>query len=662
MKPSVRTAVIAVSLIALTGCTEDKTSYASYELYPVRSGDLWEMHYSPSKTSFAVWAPTAEEARVLIYDQPTGGHASQTVKMEMDKEGTWHAAVSEKLDGKYYVFNIKIDGTWLGDTPGINARAVGINGDRAAIINWDTTNPDGWSNDKRPEQKHFADILLYEMHHQDFSMCDSSGIAQKGTYQALTETGTTAPGEEPSGIDHLKQLGVTHVRLLPSFDFATVDEEDISRQAAYSWGYSPKNYNVPEGAYSTDPYNPAVRILEFKKMILALHQAGIRVIMDMSYGNVWHHSSNNFEKTVPGYFLRKPDKATENSWLTTASERPMMRKFILESVLYWAREYHIDGFCLDRMSQLDVKTVNEIRQELNRLDSTIFLCGTAEEAVAGQTEADSLATLKNLAAMPEIAVVSNRLNNGLRGLANAPRKGGFVSGVSGHEETVKAGIVGGIRHPDVDYTKVTDSTEPWALQPVQTIQYVSSHEEPGLTDRLRAVSPGIKKEQLIQQHKLALTILLTSQGIPSFEAGEEMMRTQADARKYDSSTDAANTVNWNKKEEYTDLVLYYRQLIRLRKSHPAFRMNDAEQIRCHLDFLPTEQKNVIAYQLTEHANGDSWETILVAFNSNARPVQLKIPARKYRVICQDGVINTAGKQVVYGPEVTLPPYSALILH
>lgn len=368
-------AILGVTTVTtVMSCSPAKKEYASFELYPVRTGSLTEMEYTPLATKFYLWSPTAEEVRLMLYDAGEGGHAYETVKMEPTEDGTWTTSVDKNLLGKFYAFNVKINDKWQGDTPGINAHAVGVNGKRAAIIDWKTTNPEGWESDRRPSLKSPADMIIYEMHHRDFSVDSTSGIKNKGKYLALTEHGTMNSDKLLTGIDHLIELGVTHVHLLPSSDYASIDETKLEENH-YNWGYDPANYNVPDGSYSTDPYQPATRVKEFKQMVQALHRAGIRVIMDMVYNHTFNTVESNFERTVPGYFYRQKEDGTlangSGCGNETASERPMMRKFMIESVLYWIKEYHIDGFRFDLMGVHDIETMNEIRKAVNKVDPTI---------------------------------------------------------------------------------------------------------------------------------------------------------------------------------------------------------------------------------------------------------------------------------------------------
>ena len=572
----------------------------SYELYPVRTGSLIEMEYTPEATKFTLWSPTADEVRLMLYEAGEGGHAYETVKMQSGEEGTWTAVVSKDLIGKFYTFNVKIDDKWQGDTPGINARAVGVNGKRAAIIDWQSTNPDGWESDTRPPLKSPADMIIYEMHHRDFSVDSTSGVKNKGKYLALTEHGTMNSDKLLTGIDHLIELGVTHVHLLPSFDYASVDETRLNENS-YNWGYDPQNYNVPDGSYATDPYQPATRVKEFKQMVQALHKAGIRVIMDVVYNHTFNTDESNFERTVPGYFYRqKEDKTLANGsgcGNETASERLMMRKFMVESVLYWIKEYHVDGFRFDLMGIHDIETMNEIRKAVNAVDPTICIYGEGWAAEAPQYPADSLAMKGNIAQIPGVAVFSDELRDGLC-----------------------------------------------------------------LVDRLKASMPDITPEQLIRLDKLAQTVVFTSQGIPFIYAGEEIMRDKQGVDNSYKSPDAVNAIDWRRKTTSADVFMYYKRLIDLRKSHPAFRMGDAGQVRKHLEFLPVEGSNLIAFRLKDHANGDHWEDIIVAFNSRPTPARLTIPVGKYTVVCKDGVIDVRGLGIQNGPEVIIPSQSALILY
>ena len=657
--------IIGVAAATVVSCAPAKNEYTSFELYPVRSGSLTEMEYAPEATQFTLWAPTADEVRLMLYEAGEGGHAYETVSMERAEEGIWKTKVEKDLKGKFYTFNVKIDGKWQGDTPGINAKAVGVNGKRAAIIDLRETDPEGWAEDKRPPLASPADSIIYEVHHRDFSVHPSSGIEHKGKFLAMTETGTKNPGGMATGIDHLKELGVTHVHILPSYDYASVDETRLDENK-YNWGYDPLNYNVPEGSYSTDPYRPEVRIREFKQMVQALHKAGIRVVLDVVYNHTFNTAESNFERTVPGYFYRqKPDGTLADGSACgneTASNRPMMRKYMIESVLYWINEYHIDGFRFDLMGIHDIETMNEIRKAASAVDPTIFIYGEGWAASAPQMPEDSLAMKANTYKMPGIAAFSDEMRDALRGPFNNNEQGAFLAGLPGGEESIKFGIAGAVKHPQVNNDSVNYSKAPWAGQPTQMISYVSCHDDMCLVDRLKASVPGITPEELVRLDKLAQTAVFTSQGVPFIYAGEEVMRDKKGVHNSYQSPDSINAIDWDRKTLNADAFAYYKGLIQLRRNHPAFRLGDAELVRKHLEFLPVEGTNLVAYRLKDHAGGDTWKDIIVVLNARREVASLSVPEGKYTVVCQNGLVNEKGLATIYGPSLKVAPQSAMIIY
>ena len=658
-------AIIGVAAATMTGCSSAKPEYASYELYPVRTDNLTEMEYTPESTTFTLWAPTADEVRLLLYNEGNGGHAYETIQMQAAQEGTWKATANQDLMGKFYTFNIKVDGKWLGDTPGINAHAVGVNGKRAAIIDWASTHPEGWDEDRRPALASPADVVLYEMHHRDFSISPSAGIEHKGKFLALTEAGTRSPQGLATGIDHLKELGVTHVHLLPSYDYASVDETRLEENR-YNWGYDPQNYNVPDGSYSTDPFNPASRIREFKEMVLALHRAGIRVVLDVVYNHTFNTQDSNFERTVPGYFYRQNAEGgfadASGCGNETASNRAMMRRYMVESVKYWINEYHLDGFRFDLMGIHDIETMKEIRAAATAIDPTIFIYGEGWAAQAPQMPADSLAMKANIHRMPGIAAFSDEIRDGLRGPFNDNKQGAFLIGMPGYEESIKFGLVGAIPHPQVCNDSVNYSKAPWAAQPTQMISYISCHDDMCLVDRLHATLPKADESEVARLDKLAQTAVFTSQGVPFIYAGEEVMRDKKGVHNSFQSPDSINAIDWSRKSLHADVFAYYKGLISMRKHHPAFRLGDADLVRKHLEFLPVEGSNLIAFRLKDNAGGDTWSNIIVVLNARREPAKLEIPEGRYTVVCRDGLINEQGLLTVYGPQLSVPAQSALILH
>ena len=650
----------------MAGCMEkERVIYESFDAYPVRKGSLSEMEYTPSVTSFHLWSPNADEVRLMLYEEAEGGHAFQTHHMKLGDDGTWHVDVNEDLKGKFYAFNVKMQDEWLGDTPGLFAKAVGINGHRGAIIDMVQTNPTGWENDRKPALRSVADVVVYEMHHRDFSIDASSGIEHKGQFLALTEQGTQSPEGLATGIDHLKELGVTHVHLLPSYDYASIDEHTF-KDSHYNWGYDPQNYNVPDGSYATDPTQPVTRIMEFKQMVQALHQAGIRVVLDVVYNHTYNAATSAFEKTVPGYFYRmKPDGTFANGsgcGNETASNRPMMRKFMVESVLYWMREYHLDGFRFDLMGIHDIATMNEIRQEAQKLDPQVLIYGEGWAAETPQYAADSLAMKANIARMPGIAAFCDEMRDGLRGPWDDDKKGAFLAGFPGHEESIKFGIVGAISHPQVKMDEVNYSNKAWAQEPVQMMSYVSCHDDMCLVDRLRTSVTDLKGNDLEKLDMLAQTAVLTSQGIPFIFAGEEVMRDKKFVHNSFQSPDSVNAINWHNKAKYQWVFNYYKGLIAMRKHHPAFRLGSAELVRQHLEFLPVEGSGVVAFRMKDHAGGDAWDNIIVVLNARRETAKIEVPEGKYVAVVKDGWVNENGIGTIYGPILNIAPETALIVY
>ena len=611
-----------------------------------------EVTYTPAKTTFKLFAPKDAKRVVVEYDTEVDTAAvsdTKTVRMKCGKDGIWTAVVHRNLNHHRYCFNI--DGR---STVGVFAKAVGINGKDGVVLDLSETNPEEWENDVRPVVKSPADLVIYEMHHRDFSIARQDA-RYPGKFLALTE---------PWAIAHLKELGINAVHILPSYDFGSVDEQSFCPQ--YNWGYDPVNYNVPEGSYSTDAWQPDVRIREFKKMVQALHKAGIRVILDVVFNHTYDIQNSNFQKTYPDYFYRKTkDGAYSNGsgcGNETASERPMMRQFMIESVKYWINEYHIDGFRFDLMGCHDIETMNEIRKAVDEIDPTIFIYGEGWSAGDCALPREQLAMKANISKLPRIAAFSDDIRDALRGPFSDDTKGAFLAGITGEEESLKAGIAGMIAHPQVDYSKVNYSKEPWATEPTQMISYVSCHDDMCLVDRLQASVPDLAStEELIRLDLLAQTAVFTSQGVPFMLSGEELLRTKQGVHNSFESPDSINQINWQNKERYPQVFAYYKNLIQLRKNHPAFRLGTAELVRKHLEFLPARD-GVVAFRLKDYAGGDAWNHIIVVLNANKVPVEMDIPAGRYTEVCCEGVINEQGLGEINGGKVVVAPQSALILH
>lgn len=614
-----------------------------------------EVVYSPKSTTFSLTtSPDVKKVDVVISDNDSDT-AQQLVKsMKRVGAGKWKLTVKNDLKGKYYVFSV-YNQAQPDHTPGLFAKAVGVNGKRGAIVDLKDTDPDGWADDVRPELKNPCDLIIYEMHHRDFSMDMSSGIKNKGKFLALTE---------PAAISHLRRLGVNAVHILPSFDFASIDESkpDV---AQYNWGYDPLNYNVPEGSYSTNAADPKARIREFKQMVQALHKAGIRVILDVVYNHTFDINGSNFQKTYPDYFFRKnaEGKYSDGSGCgnETASDKELMREFMKESVAYWVNEYHIDGFRFDLMGVHDIETMNEIHDVVAQIDPTIYIYGEGWSAGSCAYPQDKLATKANTCELNGIGAFGDDMRDALRGPFSDDTKGGFLAGVPGQEESIKFGIAGAISHPQIDITKVNYSKVPWTNEPSQMVAYVSCHDDMCLTDRLRSSIPYIGDDELIRLDLLAQTAVLTSQGVPFILSGEEMLRDKKGVHNSYCSPDSINRLDWNNLKRYPQVFDYYAGLISLRKQHPAFRMGSADEVRKNLCFLEAPE-GVVAYQLKNNAGGDSWKNIIVVLNSQKTPQTVDVPENTYTMVVANGKVDTNGIGLLSGKTLTVAPQSALIVH
>ena len=618
-----------------------------------------EMTYSPEETTFKLFAPAnAKNVKVRIYQEGMGGKAVKSAKMKY-QNGLWTATVQGDLLGRFYTFD-----AGYGETPGVFAKAVGVNGQRGAIINDMKTWPEDWCCDQHPVIKSPADLVVYELHHRDFSIARKDA-KYPGKYLALTE---------PWAIDHLKALGVNAVHILPSYDYGSVDETELDTPQ-YNWGYDPVNYNVPEGGYSTNPYDPAARIREFKQMVQALHKAGIAVILDVVYNHTYNIDNSNFQKTYPDYYYRKNADGSYSNGSgcgnETASEKPMMRRFMIESVKYWYNEYRVDGFRFDLMGCHDIETMNIIRQELSKLDPSIFIYGEGWSAGSCALPNDQLGMKANIPQMPGIAAFSDEIRDALRGPFSDDSKPGWLGGAPDCEESLKFGIVGAISHPQVDMSKVNYSKAPWAIEPTQMMSYVSCHDDMCLVDRLKASIPSLKlstgklsdaqMDELIRLDLLAQTAVFTSQGVPFMLSGEELLRNKKGVHNSYESPDSINQLDWQNKVRYPQVFKYYQDLIALRKNHPAFRLGDAHLVRKHLEFLKTPQ-GVVAFRLKDYAGRDDWRNIIVILNVNRETATVDIPKGMYVVVCQDGKIDEQSTNKIFGRRTTVGPQSALILH
>ncbi len=636
----------------------------NYERYPIYNGDDLGLTYSPVESRFRIWAPTAEKALILFYDAGENGAQTGIDTLQKSDGGTWLKTLKGDLMGKFYTFRVMIDGKWMDEVPDPYAKSVGVNGKRAMVVDLRKTNPQGWEKDKSPIEKKATDAIIYELHVRDASISDNSGILHKGKFLGLTETGTKNEAGLSTGLDYLKELGVTDVHLLPCFDFNSVDESKPDKPQ-YNWGYDPLNYNVPEGSYSTNPYDGVSRIKEFKKLVQAFHENGLRVIMDVVYNHTALTENSYFNQLVPGYYYRQTaDGKYSNATACNneiASERPMVRKFILESVKYWMQQYHVDGFRFDLMGVMDIETMNLISKELHRIKPDVLLYG--EGWTAGDSPLpDSLRALKkNASRLDRIAVFSDDIRDAIKGSVFDSNDRGFASGKPDMEQSIRFGIVASCEHPQVDYSKVNYSRAPYAAGPFNTITYCSCHDNNTLWDKLLLSAKDAADADRREMQKLSLAIVLTSQGIPFLHAGSEFLRSKKGVENSFNSPDSINEIDWSLESQNADVVQLVKALIKMRKEHPAFRMTTAKEIADNINFEYGVQNapGVVTYLLNGKSVKDPWKKILVAFNGRGEQTITLLPDGKWKTFIQNNIVM---RDFDVTDKAVLDPYSCTILY
>ncbi|MDR3598826.1 type I pullulanase, partial [Clostridium sp.] len=639
--------------------------------------------YSKDKTIFKVWAPTANKVSLNLYKEGSGDNLIETIPMTQGDKGVWSADKEGDLAGTFYTYNVTVNDK-TNETQDVYSKAVGVNGNRSMVVDLSATNPEDWSNDKGPKIKNQTDAIIYEVHIRDISMDPNSGIKMKGKFLGLTETGTKSAEGELTGIDHLKELGINAIHILPSFDYASIDETHLDSNK-FNWGYDPKNFMSVEGSYSTDPYSGTLRIDEMKQMIEALHKAGIAVIMDSVYNHTSDCLSSSFDKTVPNYYFRQKDDGSliSNSGCgnDTASERAMYRKYMIDSVNYWAKEYHIDGFRFDLMGLHDIDTMNQIRSKLDEIDPNILMYGEGWNLGNEVTLTDDQkATKTNESKLNNrIAAFSDDMRDGVRGHVFNNLSGGFVNynskwkdgkgnpyTMAQLKEQVKFGIVASTEHDDIDYAAQPYGSQPWAKEPTQTVNYVSCHDNNTIWDRISLTQPDASEADKIKMDQMSAFIVLTSQGIPFLQEGQEMLGTKPDPsgtgvvdNSY-NSPDSVNQIDWKRKNTYKNVVNYYEGLIKLRKAHPAFRMPTTVEIQQNLKFFNTNE-STIGYTISNNANGDKWKGIAVVINAGTEDTEVTLPASNWTVVVEGEKAGTDAIKVISGNKVVVPARTSMVL-
>ena len=633
------------------------------ELYFYDGTDLGCV-YTKDATTFRVWSPIAERVDLNLYEKGNGDCLIETIPMMMDVKGTWYTKVERDLAGFYYTYTVKVEDK-TNEVIDVYAKAAGVNGKRAMILDFSSTNPEGWEKDLGPKLEKRTDAIIYELHVRDLSSDNSSGIENQYKYDGLTEEGTKSPDGLATGLDHIKELGVTHVHLLPLHDFGSVDEEHLEKNH-FNWGYDPVNYSVLEGSYSKDPYHGEVRVKEFKNVIHTFHKHGIGVVMDVVYNHTYHSFDSVFEKTVPGYYYRMKGEEFANGsgcGNETASEHKMMRKFMVESLCFWAKEYHVDGFRFDLMGIHDIETMNEIAEALKKINPNIFLYGEGWAAEPPLYDQNKLAMKINAKKMPEYAMFSDSIRDTVKGNVFTFDAQGFVNGGEDLEEDLKFAVVASTHHSQAQKGK----EKSWALTAEQSINYVSAHDDLTLWDKLAVTNPNDTEEVRMAMNRLTAAIVFTAQGIPFIQAGEEMLRTKPGTQvnglftsnSY-KSPDSINSIKWGQKKTYANIVEYYKGLIAFRKEHSALRMVTPGEMEERLEFLDVP-KNVVAYTITGGKEGEPLQELCIVYNANREEEEIDIPAGEWNVYVDGQCAGTNPLRTITGGTICVEPIGVLVL-
>lgn len=632
--------------------------------YEVYTGNDLGAVYSPKMTRFKVWAPEAESVKLNLYKQGEGDNLIEQHIMKKSANGTYVFEKQGDCNGIYYTYTVVNHGEEQ-EAVDPYTKAAGVNGQRGMVINLAKTNPQGFELDGYRNPEHITDAIIYEGSVRDFTMDESSGVFHNGKFLGLTEANTTNHFGEATALDYISGLGVTHVQILPAFDFETVDEKN--QKAQYNWGYDPDNYNVPEGSYAVSPYDGAVRIQEMKQMVLALHSRGIGVIMDVVFNHTYRRDDSNLQKIVPGYYYRSDETGYTNGsgcGNEVASDRPMVQKLIVDSLIYWAKEYHIDGFRFDLMGVLDIDTMNVIAERLKEIRPDVYLYGEGWNGGPSSLAEEKRAFKASAKKMPGIGMFNDDIRDTIKGSVFYDDHLGFVNGGTHLENALRYGITGAVAHPQVDYDAY--GSKPWAKEPGQSINYVSCHDNYTLWDKLSVSCPEASEEKKKAMNRLCAAIVFTSQGVPFIQAGEEFLRSKPLPEKKGfaensyNMPDAVNSIKWDNIHEYPDMIAYYKGLMALRKAHPVFRMQSEAEMTQNLCFLSDTPENVVAYLLKGKGADDTPENILVIFNGNDEEILYNLPEGKWKILVDDKTAGADGKKII-SAKADVEPLSALVL-
>lgn len=619
--------------------------------------------YSPQGTSITLWAPTAKSVNVFLFSDakdPT----SSTIPMSRDADGVWSARLEGDQNGKYYLYQLTHEQVGVGGTTiyCVNdpyARGCSANSERTLIYNPRLTDPAAWSADRFVTLKQNVDAVIYEGHVRDFTINTNSGVSRghRGKYLGMVEAGTWTPPNERSGLDHLKELGITHIHLLPTFDYANGDErQDADHYNWYNWGYDPVLYNTPEGSYATNPDGTA-RQREFKLMVQAFHRNHIGVIFDAVFNHtdsIGDRAMSIFDKVVPGYYYRIDANGryadATGCGNELATEKPMVRKFIVDSVKYWMTEYHVDGFRFDLMGIIDRETMQEVYREAKKINPNAIIYGEGW-SMEKLLPADQMMTQANVKGSG-IAAFNDGIRDNVKGSVFDGEAPGFVQG---------AGPPGGMKQFFLNIQGQSTGGGIEVASPNETVNYVSAHDDHCLWDKLLLSAAHVPDDLRVNMDKLAVGIVLTSQGVPFLHAGDEFLRSKNRVKNsYNSNDPRVNPIDWGLKKKNESVFEYYRGLIALRKAHPAFRMSEKAMVDRSLSFVSKVPSNVVAFGLGDHANGDPWKNILVVYNANRLPVEIEAPG-SWTIVANG---QSAGTDVlsIVRDKISIEPCSLLVAH
>lgn len=623
-------------------------------------GDLGPI-YTPEKTHFKVWSPTASSIAVNLYRTGDGETLLAVYSLQKKSKGLFELTLDGDFHGIYYTYTLHQFGKKI-ETHDIYAKASGVNGHRSMVVNLEKTNPIGWHLQKKVTAESPVDIVVYETHIRDFTIHPSSGATHKGKFLSVCEPNTQTTTGIKTGMAHLKELGISHVQLLPFFDYNSVDETRFDANQ-YNWGYDPLNYNVPEGSYATNPYDGSVRIMELKTMIQNLHNEGIGVIMDVVYNHTANTHDSSFNKLVPEYYYRMNQYSFSDASACgneTASEKPMMQNFLIHSLTYWATEYQIDGFRFDLMGIHDTETMRKIEKALRKVKPDIILYG--EGWTGGDSTLDENQRLikQNISSIPGIGAFNDDARDGIKGHVFEPESAGFVSGANGFEDCVKFGIVGATCHPQIDYRLLNYCKNYWAISPEQSINYVEAHDNLTLWDKLNAVEGNFTNQERISMARLSNAIVLTSQGVPFMQLGMDFLRSKQGEHNSYNLPDSINQIDWNRKEMYYDFFQYIQGLIAIRKKYNGFRLKSTSEIVNHLKFFEKLPKGIVGFTIQPPVNKTTDENIIIFFNGTTLVQKISVPLATYTVLANHQNANASGVEVIQSDLIEIKPYSAWI--